>query len=119
MKAIRLGAMLQPQGFGDLRDDEGGLCAWGAAYLAIGKLQESIDLPCDDSDAADYERWPVSAVKAACPECGIVDELGYVIGGCLNDEHRWTRERIADWVETVEDAQEAQQRTDVRGEVTA
>jgi hypothetical protein len=46
---------------------------------------------------------PLTGNHAICP-CGCIQEelpLGLMIMH-LNDRHRWTRERIADWVETVE-----------------
>ena len=36
-----------------------------------------------------------------CPECTHPAPLSTVIM-CLNDSHKWTRERIADWLESLE-----------------
>lgn len=107
-EAMRLGAMLKPQTFGWFTDAAGGTCAMGAATDAAGGhcLQE----------------W--SAVLrvsvATCPACGVTVRTGRgtYAGGALivhlNDNHRWTRERIADWVETVEREREAQLPTDAQ-----
>lgn len=113
--AIRLGAMLKPQGFGDLRvegelrpGDVLGLrseittCALGAAADAVGGL----DFADDDNIV---ECWPWLAQPAVrCPGCpswarahtGTHDLFDVITD--LNDEHCWTREQIADWVEGVE-----------------
>lgn len=85
-EAIRLGSTLGPQGFG-VRAVDGSLCANQAAWAAIGKplggvfrLFQHCFLP--------------------CPVCGTQEHLATVISWCLNDTHRWTRERIADWLVT-------------------
>lgn len=99
-EAIRLGAMLKPQSFGSMRSCEAvpslgdvlGLriiektCAMGAAY------------------EAGYRSAPYLGVST-CPACVHVGPVPYLVMH-LNDSHRWTRERIADWVESVERAQE-------------
>jgi hypothetical protein len=119
--AIRLGAMLKPQAFKALYEtfpqvtrlmgqvvqikQVVATCALGAAYDAIGKL---------DVEGYDMQEFPVLKVVACCP-----------VGGCgkgiynpmvsmniedviphLNDDHRWTRERIAGWVESIEVSRE-------------
>lgn len=110
-EAIRLGSMLKPQAFGSYRAD-GGTCAMGAAIDAIGGLVAG------KSD----EVWPIVAQgPAVCPECAdvihrhhhpynpyvvVCNPTGAMIIH-LNDDHRWTRERIADWVQTIEDAHPA------------
>lgn len=112
-EAIRLGAMLRPQEYSVLFDvSTGRSCALGAAAEAIGML-----------DITETNRF-VNGVKApqawmwvkriaACPECGPMfachydkrDVQSVIIH--LNNQHRWTRERIADWVESIERSQEA------------
>jgi hypothetical protein len=102
-EAIRLGSMLKPQGFGDLYVREGS-CALGAAYDAIGAANV---VKSGDLDAM-RERlraiWPflVADTESACPVCTYTEgNLEYIIAH-LNDFHGWTRERIADWVATIE-----------------
>lgn len=111
-EAIRLGAMLKPQEFGDLNSG-GKTCAWGSAYDACGYANIPKPFP-----AAWI--WPQKEL-AVCPECvthggsggfhGLID--GHTVAGHiithLNDTHRWTRERIADWVEEQERAMEEKQ----------
>ena len=116
-EAIRLGAMLYPQRFkGDgITEAMGGAepsaCAGIAAAIAAGCPL----IPCDPPRVGrqgglvyhDVE-WPrawidLFMLPAQCPECAhpryptILWNLIH-----LNDDHRWTRERIADWVETIE-----------------
>jgi hypothetical protein len=101
--AIRLGAMWKPQFYGDLWNGDGSKsCALGAAYDALGYGHGVImrDLP------ERLERW--LDLYVACPVCAAnVTEEGWHIRtgemiAHLNDGHRWTREEIADWIETLE-----------------
>ena len=100
-EAIRLGAMLKPQAFATLWDGRGGACALGAAFdaIGIGEDQSACDVP------EPYRSW--LGQRAECPVCP--DEGGEYTRqetiAHLNDMHRWTRERIADWVETTEAAE--------------
>lgn len=106
-EAIRLGAMLDQQAYGHL--DKDGTCAMGAALKAAGLNVWDFVSPYD----AARERFPILNVDAAIPPAyrdrycnsrshAPVDAI--VVG--LNDQMRWTREQIADWVETIERAQE-------------
>lgn len=95
-EAIRLGAMLKPQGFGL---GAGGAkaqatCALGAAYEAAHVIGS----------------WPALVLafpqlthieKLACPVCGDTQD-GLIAH--INDDHLWTREAIADWIEGIERA---------------
>ena len=91
--AIRLGAMLRPQAFNGVDDGETA-CAMNAACLAAGICMDTV---------YDYNNaWPVNQKKVKCPECGHNGSVGFIITCHLNDQHRWTRERIADWVATIE-----------------
>lgn len=121
-EAIRLGAMLKPQAFGSfftrgsdvtvvgdvlgLRRTADSTCALGGALDAVGALEFSAlewvayGLP---------SRWPVLRVAATCPECGEccgAQGVWDVVAVHLNNKHRWTREQIADWVESIEQAQQ-------------
>jgi len=105
--AIRLGAMLRPQGFERLFH-QGHSCAIGAAF-------EAGNVPAGTRDielASFFDDVPLGC-RLRCPQCAIsfTLELGkpsavnLAIGIThLNDIHRWPRERIADWVETLERA---------------
>ncbi len=85
-EAMRLGAMLKPQGFEILRDALGRTCALGAAGEAVGHLHLRAI-------------YPILDLPATCPVHGfrgfrLIDAIV-----SLNDVHCWTRERIADWIE--------------------
>lgn len=107
-EAIRLGAMLKPQAFHELYSPtSGGSCALGAAADALGLL---------DTEAGGYksglvpESWKWALRPAECPLCGTDFRLAPLIARRevqavivhLNNFHRWTREQIADFVETLE-----------------
>ena len=95
--AIRLGAAQGPQLFGEYLDGHGGSCAAGAAAIGAG----AADFP--------WSRWRVLLDRVdCCPVCmcttftrgpvpgiGISQVIDVVIH--LNNDHRWTREAIADW----------------------
>jgi len=113
-EAIRLGAMLKPQAFGSLFNGMG-TCALGAAADAVGILDT--DTHWFKRDKRAPEHWkPVATSMAECPQCGADwplprtgaftkrDVQTAVVH--LNNDHRWTRERIADWVATIEAQQE-------------
>jgi hypothetical protein len=102
-EAIRLGSMLKPQAFhGPSRwlrlAQESATCALAAAAEAAG-----------DSELFVFgwdARWPVTVLRVVCPACSdhpVMDVVSCV--AVLNDYHQWTRERIADWVETIEGAE--------------
>lgn len=90
--AIRLGAMLRRQCFGALRGRDG-TCALGAALDALGYPDCGFEITLDA-----LVPW-----RAQCPVCACTAPvLACVL--CLNDQHHWTREAIAEWVSTVEQA---------------
>lgn len=97
-EAIRLGAMLKPQGYGDASSSAlaPATCAMGAAAQAVGNEVDSYQLF--------YKEWPFTyKLCVACPASDI-DRTQCVLSQVhrLNDHYRWTRERIADWVATIE-----------------
>lgn len=123
-EAIRLGAMLKPQAFGKLQD-AGGSCAYGAALDACG-IQDQDNV----TEQQLCELFPITTAPASCPVCGLhlepqpepwqIRELKTVdeVITHLNDWHRWTRERIADFVETLETPQAADAVARTEGIVT-
>ena len=94
-EAIRLGTMMTSQAFRAVfRGD--GACAWGAALLAVGAT------PGHPVRAAARSRWPWAfAVSVNCPSCGR-SRLACEVIAHLNDDHRWTREKIGAWVGEIE-----------------
>ena len=100
-EAIRLGSMIRPQAFGILFDNTGS-CAWGAAQEAIGMQGENwADLPSEWRDL-----WIESHSWLQCNKMFDIRMIAH-----LNDDHRWNREQIADFVETVERQWQAESAT--------
>lgn len=104
-EAIRLGAMLKPQCREHL-SYHGATCALGAAADAIGCLDVH---KYHHGWNAFYATWPIlqtpvdppaSLGKFKC-QCELSTWVIY-----LNDKERWTREQIADWVESIEREQQ-------------
>lgn len=106
-EAIRLGAMCKPQKHGgpnNLLKFETHTCALSAAAEAAGMKQLSTYEP--------LWPWPWSNnLDMTCPACPWPKEKGRTVAcritvthvvAHLNDKHRWTREQIADWVQTIE-----------------
>lgn len=92
-------------------DGEVFTCAIGAAALACDLLSVCDCDGCkaasrkyvDDSDTYTQlkKRWPVLENPSIYPATGLErDTLSNIIS--LNDIQRWSREEIADWVESVE-----------------
>lgn len=117
-EAIRLGASLRPQTRGRFHTP-GGLrsCALGAALDAMGiKLKVlTIAKKLKDRDGNESEcpvgtevwYWPdewasVFRATVGCPLCVGRNSSVKLMIPHLNDKHRWTRERIADFVRIVE-----------------
>lgn len=93
-EAIRLGAMATPPATGTSLDDRGGTCALGAALYAIGQASRFYGSAC-------LENFPITSTVVRQP---VSNGEMYLLSAVreLNDIHEWTRERIADWVQTFE-----------------
>ncbi len=100
--AIRLGATFRPQCF-DTFFKDGGSCAWGAAFESIGI--EKFDS--EKMIQAIKDRWPSVKGMCFCPECGEGHDSAttscsiYATIAVLNNDHKWSRERIADWLASI------------------
>jgi hypothetical protein len=106
-EAIRLGSMATEQGYGGLSViSRTAPCAIGAALLAVGvKCKEPIN-----AYSQIRVQFPLAAHRVCGPkgtrfECVPNEVASHVIA--LNDFERWPREQIADWVDTIERAQDA------------
>lgn len=130
-EAMRAGAMLRPQGFGQLyvrpplfrrflaaiglgpviTQEDNGSCALGAAIEAAGVQFEPATGECQlltrRGPAAPYaaivsmEWYLVLRSVDPCPVCGESKRISELIPH-INDAHRWTRTEIADWLEPIE-----------------
>ena len=134
-EAIRLGAMINPQGRGSLSQTRRkyffGLigpkaqetCALGAAFEATGargvvhvsdgsfrtrpfRGELGVLIPAGVTYVTIDTPWPVANESRECPQCGLDPQPLWRLIPHLNDIHNWTRERIADFVETIERAAE-------------
>lgn len=93
-EAIRLGSALAPQWFSGPYGPNGEMCAVAGALKSAGQ-----------GDAA--EAWPWSYHEfSQCLECGQKGIKVYIAACHLNDLHKWDRDRIADWMATVEPKEE-------------
>lgn len=103
-EAIREGAKLRPQAFGNffeyLMGAATGSCAIGAGVEAVtGESRNK-------GASAILSMYPyigdVAGRRPCAAGCGRLDPLwGNIIH--LNDDHHWTREAIADWLESEEE----------------
>lgn len=102
-EAIRLGALLKPQAFNGRSVD--GSCALAAACDAVGIARITFD----DGAFINYSRlegrFPLLTISVTVPTYGWSSSLSAAIY-TLNDTDHWTREAIADWVESIERAHE-------------
>lgn len=94
-EAIRLGCLIAPvQKFGGAHyvADNGAACVVGAGMLGMGYR-----LPDGPNDFEDDLQGSERDGKCPVDDCGDSDVS--ILAIHLNDDHRWSRERIADWLE--------------------
>ena len=104
-EAIRLGALLKPQAL----DSEGWpmkSCALQAALEAVGKrvIHDTYGIT---NYALLETLWPLLVRPAVNPVDGEGNPSLLVVIYRLNDSHHWTRERIAAFVEHIEQQAQA------------
>ena len=93
---IRAGSSRGPQCFGSYFDEKGGSCALGAVYEGVYQLPRNHGKLVPDH----LERLfrCLDEVTKRCPQgCGKRLPLASMIVH-LNDDHRLTREQIAEWL---------------------
>lgn len=100
--AIRAGSKLRGQAFKAILGRDGGTCALGAAYEATrGRLEPGMPV----GAVGDWLviTFPIlkMALRSPCEGCHRKRAVSDIIVH-LNDDMRWTREAIAEWVETIE-----------------
>lgn len=107
-EAIRLGAMMKPQGQFYHNAAMDSTCAMGAALDAVGALWEvPMAHAQGDQHVPARQRWPWAFEQIGCPVCGTTPKDRGVTSSTvahIHNKHGWTREQIADWVETIEAA---------------
>jgi hypothetical protein len=106
-EALRLGSLDNPQCKRHLYDfGTGGYCALGAIYKAVG-WEPTVD----ESRAPQAQRAEMTRVSHTCwttTRDAPCEHATYFRHGAsihvllihLNDDHEWTREKIADWLES-------------------
>ena len=114
--AIRLGATLRPQAFGqffqicngvkcscvigaaiegmELQSPPQGFLEWLLNCFKQGEVSRFNRLERQFPILNEYVDWPVESAHAQAKTVLIMADL--------NDKHHWSRERIADWIETIE-----------------
>ena len=104
-EAIRLGALLKPQAL----DSEGWpmkSCALQAALEAVGQPVLHVALGCTNYGLLET-LWPLLVRPAMNPMDGDGNWPLLNVIYRLNDQWEWTRERIAEWVATIEKQEQA------------
>jgi len=95
---IRAGSQRRPdQAFGEYYTGRSASCALGAAYEAMYRLPGDVEgrRPTRDLD------WYFDCLDTVkpCPEAGCRKRISLApLLVHLNDDHRWSRERIAAWL---------------------
>lgn len=103
-EAMRIGASWSKQIFGELLDANNNTCAVGSVAQVVGLLR---DVDCKYGVIIDNLRkmYPIMNNNDRycpnnCPSPYKRDVLYTIFH--LNDVHKWTREKIADWIEGIE-----------------
>lgn len=103
-EAIREGAKLRPQNFGGGMDEERTkTCAFVAACEAIVGTLDGPEF--SHFNANVLYRYLIES-NAECPTSPCTIEVPFCLMNIifhLNDVHQWTREAIADWLESEEE----------------
>jgi hypothetical protein len=108
-EAIRDGAKRRRQVYGVGSKDEGS-CALGAAREAMTGTW--FGNSCVITWAG--MTFPHFPNQQPCPACGIEKSFPGVVAH-INDHHQWSREAIAEWVETIENKLEGDKQGDTVG----
>lgn len=101
-EAIRIGAAMKPQTFGTYNDNVG-TCALGAMWDAF-RTQPAEQQSKLFNHAFIFAEQDMT-MRENCPECGGRQNFPNGQNNLiphLNDYHKWSREAIADWLETME-----------------
>ena len=101
-EAIRIGAAIKPQTFGAYSDNVG-TCALGAMWDAF-RTQPAVVQNRLFNEAFMFAEQEMT-LKENCPACGLNRKFPnnqHNLIPHLNDYHKWSREAIADWLETME-----------------
>jgi hypothetical protein len=109
-QAMLEGAKAGPQLFNEQGDYKGGTCAIGALYLglSVGKsavldyLHNFFEVI---AQLNQYTQCPVGPCNSYTAGRSLIPHAPTTIGEViihLNNDHRWSRQRIADWLAQIE-----------------
>ena len=105
-EAMKLGSMTGPQVFDGAFDFRtSGSCAMGSVAIATGHRYCGAD-----GWKVIIDTFPILRQRGLCPVERCKSYPSTTVQSTivhLNDDHRWTREQIADWIETLEKKQNA------------
>lgn len=101
-QAIRLGASFRPQCTHQYMDYHGKSCAIGAALEVVAEKFDPDASTHTDALIVLAERFPYVSRRVSCPLCSYLRFPLRQLCEHLNDQHEWTRERIADHVAEIE-----------------
>ena len=105
-EAIRLGAMMGKPTIQTWMGEDGSSCAFGSVMLAHGfrdgQLMEAV--------AYLKMKYAILRITVRCPvaQCEVLHDLELMITHVFHRHDDWSRERIADWIETLEAKEEAE-----------
>jgi len=94
---IRAGSRRGPQCFGSYFDEKGGSCALGAVYEGVYHLPRTHGKLIPDHLERLFRCLDEMTKRCPHENCNKRLPLAPMIVH-LNDDHRWTREQIADWL---------------------
>lgn len=109
-EAIRVGAKLGIQHFGWMFGDDGSSCAMGAAFRGVHGNKSVAEAclvgPRSSWFPADWY-YILDSGQELCPLCKQKEPGVSWVVTHLNDDHKLSREAIAEWVEVIENKLEA------------
>jgi len=94
---IRAGSQRGPQCFGSYFDEKGGCCALGAVYEGVYHLPRTHGKLIPDHLERLFRCLDEMTKRCPHENCNKRLPLAPMIVH-LNDDHRWSREQIADWL---------------------
>ena len=76
----------------------------GRSSCANGAMMDGASVGCSESGV--LHKFQILKTVVICPACSGLHMSVFATINWLNDHHLWTREKIADWLEGVERANE-------------
>jgi len=112
-EAILLGGLTHEQMFGGWGSPDTKTCAMTGALSAIGWLVKAMDLVNNKERSFAMDAlWPFinANIRTACPASDkCINYINSTMVVHLNDDHKWTRKQISDWLRPIEEEWMAEQ----------